>query len=241
MKTDNALNVWFKTLETSLKIPGAIIDRELFLTAELHKYCKKKKLAKAIKTSPEKAGIKRKLIDKIAKRIILTDIAETSGLSFAAGLPGGLMVAATVPADLLQFHLHELILVQKLAYLYGRPTIIDKKTRKNKENLLYLTLLFGVMYGAENAEDALLEFEDNQKNIDFTKQFEQGAVTRVSVQIAKWLGVRILRGLTKNGTAKIVPLVGGFVSGGLSFIAVRKSAKRLHSFLQENKKIDLTI
>lgn len=239
MKTKNALNLWYKTLKTTLKIPGAVLDRELFLQNELRKFCTPEQIEAAIAHSPQSAGVPDALINKIAKRISRLETTETGSLSFAAGLPGGFLLAASVPADMLQIHLHELMLMQKLAYLYGRPQIVDKDSPNNEQNLLYLTLLFGIMYGSEDAEDALDEFERENTVLDFSKQFEQAAVTRVSVQIAKWLGVRIAKGLARSGGAKVVPFLGGIISGGLSVVAMQKAGKRLREYLHESNTKEL--
>ncbi len=228
---NKSLSFWFKILKTTLKMPGAIVNREDFLRAEFAKKCTAEELDKIVAENPKAAGVSDAFIRKSAQRLIRLSVAETGGLSFAAGLPGGLFIAATIPADLAQFYLHEIILIQKLAYLYGKPEIISKDTRKEEHNLLHLTLYFGVAYGADDAEDALWEFEHSSIMPDIRKPFEQEAVTQIALQIGKWLGVRIVKGLTKNGTAKLIPLAGGFVSGGLSAVTLSKSAKRLHNHL----------
>ena len=44
---------------------------------------------------------------------------KVSTLSFVAGLPGGIAMVGTIPADLTQYLGHIFRIVQKLAYLYG--------------------------------------------------------------------------------------------------------------------------
>ncbi len=231
---NKALSVWYKTLKTALKIPGAIINREDFLRAEFATKCTETELKTLLETSPKQAGISDDVVNKITKHIVQLTVAETGSLSFAAGLPGGLFAAATIPADVIQFYLHEIQLFQKLAYLYGKQQIITPETRKDELNLLHLTLYFGVAYGAEDAEDALWEYEQTKHRPEFEKQFEQEAVTQVAIQIGKWLGVRIAKSLARSGTAKILPLAGGFISGGMSALSMSKSAKRLLKSLKND-------
>jgi len=231
---NKSLSVWFKTLKTALKIPGAIINRNSFLRDQFFDKCTQAELDALLETTPKQAGISDEVVKKIAKRIVQLSVAETGSLSFAAGLPGGLFAAASIPADVIQFYLHEIQLFQKLAYLYGKQQIITPETRKEELNLLHLTLYFGVAYGAADAEDALWEFEQTKIRPEFEKQFEQEAVTQIAMQIGKWLGVRIVKVLTRSGAAKILPLAGGFVSGGMSAMALSKSAKRLRKALKEN-------
>lgn len=57
-------------LEVANKIPGSHINRELFLRTELKLYCTPEELEIAVKECPAKAGIKRKLINPIAKSCI---------------------------------------------------------------------------------------------------------------------------------------------------------------------------
>jgi hypothetical protein len=56
---------------------------------------------------------------KMASELIQKRTLQSTGVSFAAGLPGGFAMAATIPADTLQFLGVTLRLAQALAYIYG--------------------------------------------------------------------------------------------------------------------------
>lgn len=73
---------------------------------------------------------------------------------FVAGLPGGLAMIGTIPADLTQFMGHYLRIVQKLAYLSGMPgfsSVDDMADDVANMVLIYI----GVMFGEANAKLAL--------------------------------------------------------------------------------------
>ena len=87
------------------------------------------------------------IIDRLADSCIKGHVVKASAISFAAGLPGGPAMAATVPADFVQFQWHALVLSQKLAYLYGWPDLLEEG-EVGEETEFQLTLLFGTMMGA---------------------------------------------------------------------------------------------
>lgn len=88
----------------ALKVPGVKINRADFLQKELFKYCSQDKIDKAIAQNPAKAGIDRKLIDKIADEVIKFERNAVSGISTALGIPGGAAMVATIPADIAQYY-----------------------------------------------------------------------------------------------------------------------------------------
>ncbi len=48
----------------------------------------------------------------------------------------------------------------------------------------------------------------------------------------KWIGVRLTKQTFARWAAKIIPLVGGFVSGGISWMAFSTMSKRLRVHLE---------
>ena len=95
-------------ISTAIKIPGAKVDRSTFLAAEF-----------ANSTLSIACGVSEEDISKKADKLIFTRTSQSSVASFAAGIPGGFAMAATIPADILQFFGMSLRLAQELSYLYG--------------------------------------------------------------------------------------------------------------------------
>jgi hypothetical protein len=65
--------------------------------------------------------VSEQVIDKLARQCIRKHTALATTTSTIVGLPGGLTMAAALPADLVQYFYHVFVLSQKLAYLYGYP------------------------------------------------------------------------------------------------------------------------
>lgn len=102
------------------RLKGVRIDRLPFLRSELRKKGVHKDVVEfAVETTPVTAGIDAGLIDRIAREVIDFETKKSTALSFAAGLPGGVAMAGTIPADMTQYYVHAFRIMQKLAYLYG--------------------------------------------------------------------------------------------------------------------------
>ena len=107
----------------SLKSPGVYINRASFLKKQLFKNHPQEVIEKAINTTPALAGISPEEIDRIADAVIVSERTKVSGISAALAAPGGLAMAATIPADILQYYGFTLRAIQKLLYLYGFPDV----------------------------------------------------------------------------------------------------------------------
>lgn len=105
-------------LVRALHVPGVKIERSEFLFKELIKYYPEEQVLKAISSNPASMGIPREKINEIADQVIEYETNKVSAISFAAGMPGGFAMAATIPADVAQYFGFLLRVMQKLAYLF---------------------------------------------------------------------------------------------------------------------------
>ena len=103
----------------AIKIPGVHVTRESFLRRELFKNYPSEVIDDAVARTPALAGISETDIDKIADEVIKFERNCVSGISAALGVPGGAAMAATIPADVVQYYGYTLRAIQKLLYLYG--------------------------------------------------------------------------------------------------------------------------
>ena len=131
----------------SIQVPGVKVDRSKFLAEEFNGYCES--IDELIKKGPIEIGMDQKTLDSIANKLIFKRTSQSSIASFVSGLPGGLAMAATIPADVLQFFAMALKLAQELSYIYGASdiwqdgTVDDEKVRNQVDqaesyHLLYL-------------------------------------------------------------------------------------------------------
>lgn len=114
-----------QALETAARLPGVRIDRAAYLRSALKRYCTEDQVERAIALSPAAAGVPLEVITQVANTSIAYETSKVTGLSTLAGLPGGLTLVGTAPADLAQYTGHMLRISQKLAYVYGWPDLFD--------------------------------------------------------------------------------------------------------------------
>ena len=88
----------------AVKTPGVHVARDSFLRKELYKNHPAEVIEDAIARTPALAGITAEEIDKIADEVIKFERNCVSGISTALGMPGGVAMAATIPADIVQYY-----------------------------------------------------------------------------------------------------------------------------------------
>jgi len=230
-------DVWNSVLRTALLLPGAKVDRKAFLRRALSKHVTEKVLQSAIDTSPAKAGVNKNTIWRIATANIKWHRAGVSTLSFASGLPGGWWIAGTVPADLTQFSWHVLVILQKLAYLYGWPELFseDSELELDEETLLILTIFVGAMLGAESAAKVLGAIAERVAG-QVLKRLPRETLTkwglyRVAREVAKRSGIKLTEDSFGRYLSRIVPILGGIISGTVTWISFSLMTSRLAAHL----------
>ncbi len=223
----------------SLKIPGVRINRAQFLRKELFKNHPQEVIEKAIAETPAKAGIPREEIDKIADEVINFERNCVSGISAALGMPGGVAMAATIPADIVQYYGYTMRAAQKLLYLYGFPEIEfdDNDLNLDTETINVLTLCLGVMYGAAGANNAVKAMA-KALAAGVEKQLQRMALTKGTFypfvkNVAKWFGVKMTKQIFAGFFRKSIPVVGGVIGGGITFVSFKPCCNRLKSVLMD--------
>ena len=231
----NELAIWNKVMSAAMAIPGVKVDRELFLRGELRPYCTKEQMEKALVNPVE--VISKDRIEALANACINNHTAKVTAISAAAGIPGGLAMAATIPGDMAQYYWHTFVLAQKLAYLYGIPDLRDEEGNLSETSQDMLTLFVGVMMGAAAANNVIKNLSKAFAE-QVVKRLPQQALTKtvyypIIKQVAKWIGINLTKGSFAKGVGKAIPILGGVISGALTYASFRPSAKRLQKKLQE--------
>lgn len=219
-----------KIIAAAIQLPGVKVNRENFLlnTFKDESVTTRNRI---LEQGPVKAGIGRRKLERLAEQIINTRTIASSTASFAAGLPGGFAMAATIPADTLQFFGVALRLAQELSYLYGEDDLwIDGAV--NMERVTNRLVVYcGVMFGVSGAS-AAVRVVSSALGKQALKKLPQMALTKtfyypIVKSIAKAVGVKMTKGLFAKGVSKAIPIVGGVVSGGITFVSMRPMGKRL--------------
>lgn len=222
-------------LKESAGLPMVRIDREKFMRTALSPYFDEDTVCKAISVNPAYAGITVNKIKKIACSCINYEATQVTALSFAAGIPGGLAMIGTVPADLLQYFGHVLRITQKLIYLYGWQELFDESGQIDDETANLLTLFIGVMFGVTGAAGAIAKISEAAAR-KTAKALAQKALTKgmiypVVKKVAAALGVKITKDIFAKNVAKIIPVIGGVASGSMTYLTYKPMAKKLRSHL----------
>ena len=230
--------VWSKILNTVLKMPGVKVDRIGFLRRELRPYCNQSRLQMIGSVRPYTV-VSEQVIDKLARQCVRRHTALATATSTVAGLPGGLMMAATLPADLTQYFFHVFVLSQKLAYLYGYPDLCDDEGELSDVATDLLTIFMGVMMGAPVAEKGLGELSKAVAESAVTRlprvALTKTALVPIVAQLTKVIGARLSKDSLTKGVGRFIPLAGGLFSGGLTLYTFRRGAHRLNRQLRAQR------
>ena len=221
-----------------LRIPGVHIDREEFLRKQFMKNYSNDVIQDAINFNPAHAGITVEEIDNIADQVIQYERNCVSGISLALGAPGGVAMVATLPTDIAQYYGYMLRAIQKLLYLYGFPEInIENGVNIDDETMNLITLCLGVMYGVEGSVASIkILFNALGKGVE--KQLLQKALTKgtfypIVKKISRWFSVCMTKQVFAGFFRKAIPVVGGVVGGGITYLSFKPCCDNLKKSLQD--------
>ena len=222
-----------------VRVPGVRINREEFLRQELRKlHMGDDAIARAIDSNPLLAGVALTQIDKLAEDAISYETNKSAAISFVACIPGGFAMLGTIPADLMQYYVHALRIMQKLAYLYGWSELIPEDRDTDDDTIGVLAVFFGVMLGVGGAAQSLTAFA----RVAAKTAYQNHATKRALMSITwypvvkhslRLIGINITKSTAAKGFSKIVPVIGGFVSSGLTFMALQSQSALLKGHLRE--------
>ena len=224
---------WDKVMNAALSMPMVKVDRTAFLVKEFSMYDNADELRdkRPIDLFDEEA------IERAARGVINSHLTTATVTSTAAGIPGGLAMAATMPADIAQYYWHVLVVAQKLGYLYGWPDLLDEKGQITEGTRNVLTLFVGVMFGAQAASKLVGEIA-KRVSLQAAKRLPQQALTKtiyypVIKQVAKWIGVKMTKDTFGRSVGKAIPILGGVLSGAITAFSFKPMAEKLQKHLRE--------
>ena len=222
-----------------VRVPGVRVNREEFLRQELRKlHMGDDAIQRAIDSNPLLAGVSLTAIDRLADEAISYETNKSAAISFVAGIPGGFAMLGTIPADLMQYYAHALRIMQKLAYLYGWGELLPNDRDADDDTIGVLAVFFGVMLGVGGAAQSLTAFA----RVAAKTAYQNHATKRALMSITwypvvkhslRLIGINITKSTAAKGFSKIVPVIGGFVSSGLTFMALQSQSALLKEHLRE--------
>ena len=222
-----------------LKVPGICIDRANFLQKELQSKFSQEVIDDVIAYNPLHAKIPVEVIDKIADEVIKYERTCVSGISTALGMPGGVAMVATIPADIAQYYGYMLRATQKLMYLYGFPEIDTEEKGQvfDSETINILIICMGVMYGAAGANNALKAIAKAlasgvEKQL-IRKALTKGTIYPIVKSVAKWFSVKMTKEVFAGFFKKAIPVVGGVIGGSITYLSFKPCCDKLKASLQD--------
>lgn len=217
-------------ISKAIALPVVRVDRRTFLS-ELFPRATEIELKSILRDGPQTVYTLEQLT-KTARRVVMYDTEKTSAISFAAGLPSNIAVAVgTGTADLVQYYGFALRMAQKVAYIYGQENLFTEEGTLSKEGERDVVIYLGVMLGVASANSALMFISKGLSNTlskkFMTTAFTHGTWFPLLKKIAGYIGVSITKKSTSAVISKSIPVIGGFVSGGLTLITFRPMGNRL--------------
>lgn len=231
-KSSIKFDVWSIVSELVTQAPGLLIERESFLRSALGKSLSADQL-RAVVEAGDYSTVSIDDIDSVANRLIGKTRLITSGASFLTGLPSSpLAIPVTVTADVAQSFAAYIRVAQELAYLYGETR--DFTDMEEEEVVTSLLIYLGAMFGIRAAGRVLILVSKNAGEI-LAKRFGTVAVTKVlggipwqvAKVVAKLIGIKLTKEVAAKGVAKVLPILGGVVSGAITYSAFGPMARRL--------------
>ena len=222
-----------------MRVPGIRVNREDFLRREFMKNHPENVVDKIVQLNPAQAKINPWEVDKLADEVIKFERNCVSGISAALGMPGGIAMVGTIPADLAQYYGYLLRATQKLMYLYGFQQIDtgNEKAMMDSETMNILILCMGVMSGVQGANTALKTMANalgrgvERKLLRFS--LTKGTIYPIVKSVSKWFGVNMSRKVYAGFFRKAIPVVGGVLGGGITFFTFKPCCDRLKDALKD--------
>lgn len=237
---------WTSFLNGVLQMPGAKINRESFLRKSFSGL-KDEQMRVCVSESPVKV-IPLPEIERVASSVINSHTLKATTLSAVAGIPGGIAMLATIPADLANYYYHIVAVGQKLGYLYGFPDMIDNSGRLTQDGEIMLTTFIGVMNEVKMANELVKKIA-----IEVAKRIPEEAAMRVAGNIlskqivsqaveaiAAKLGTQIVGKNAGRAVVKAIPVLSGLICGGITYATFKPQSKRLHKVLRSNHVLQLS-
>lgn len=229
-------NPVIETLQKTANLPLVRIERENFLKDTFREY--DSLLPQIIDNGAFKVGIPPCVIQEKALAVIEYEASKAGLISFATGIPGGIAVFGTVPADVLQFMAHALRIAQKLAFLSGMPKNYENNAQRNQDIHLFL-LYLGVMFGSSVANIALLKLCRNIETAAIQTLSQSMLLQILGYEVFKnilqFVGVQLSKENFAKGISKVIPLLGGVAAGTLTFMSLKKMSLRLYRELAKGQ------
>jgi len=241
MSKDNKDSFYDTTLQligTVAKFPIIRVNREDFLRKQ---FAKSPYIDQILSKGPQFVYTVESLRKK-ANEVIKSSTNKTSIVAFASGLPSNpvIMVAAG-GADVAQYFGFAINLAQKIAYLFGEDELFDGGVENFSEDAKVRIIAYlGAMLGASGAS-SLIAQTSKIAGANLGKKVAAKALTKTAwypllKRVGAIIGQKITKKTVEKTITKAVPVVGGVISGGITYVTFRPMGNRLADIFVKNLK-----
>ncbi|MGO2629248.1 MAG: hypothetical protein ACTH87_05060 [Enterococcus italicus] len=228
-KQDKLYERTLKTIGAVAKLPIIRVNRKKFLKEQ---FAGSPDLDKILKYGPQSVYSSTDLRQK-ATEIIKSSTKKTSIASFAAGMPSNpLIMLAAGSADVAQYFAFAINMAQQIAYLFGEEDLFTSKTDElSEEAKLRIIAYLGVMFGAGGAA-FLVSKVSKQAGEHLGQRIATKTLSQTTwFPLVKKVGAKIGQNITQESVQKTVtksvPIIGGVISGGLTYVTFIPMGNRL--------------
>lgn len=227
--SDNGYEILIQTITAASQLPFVKVDRDEFLTNEF----KNDKYLKIILEKGPQAVYSPKALKKRAYRIVDKTTKSTSTVSFLSGLPSNPLTSTIAAgADISQFFGFALNLSQQIAYLFGEENLFSENDKELPEEIkIRIIAYLGVMFGATGSTKLIAKVSETVgKNVG--KKVAQQALTKTAwyplvKRVGSVLGAKITKKTVESVISKSIPIIGGVISGGITYVTFKPMGERL--------------
>lgn len=237
LNQDSLYDKTIQTIGAVSKLPVISVDREKFLSEQ---FAESPYLKQILAGGPQSV-YSTKTLQEVAYKVINQNTKKSTAVSFAAGIVSNpAAMIATGGADVAQYFGFAINMAQKIAYLFGEDDLFDnnKASDLSEEANMRIISYLGVMFGASGATGLITKLS-RPVGEQLGKRVTAQALTKtIWYPTVKKVGALLGKEITKKTVAKTVskavPVIGGVISGGLTYVTFKPMGKRLADVFVKN-------
>lgn len=235
-KQEQLFDLALQVIGSAAQLPFVRVEREDFLRQQF----KGDKYLDVILERGPQAVYEVDSLRKKADRIIKNMTNQVAMGAFVLGLPANPLLALPLAsADVVQFFGYALNLAQQLAYLYGEDNLFDHQGGELPEEAKHRIIVYlGIMFGTSGASSLLPTVAKRAGEVMGKRVARQALMKTAWYPILKKvgssIGVKVTKKGLQKGIEKAIPLIGGALGGGLTYVTFKPMGQNLSKTFIEN-------
>lgn len=160
-----------------------------------------------------------------ANKILDSTTNSAAFRSFIAGLPANPVLATVLgTADAMQYFVSLLRLLQKIIYTLGEKNLFNKAGELSLHSQLKILGYIALMFSTEVVTAKILVGETGKQVTKvINSKISKKAVNSVATKVLAKTGSNV----SSKAVSKYVPIIGGVISGGSTYLTFKKSGSTL--------------